>query len=309
MQVQNLFIFFSIFWKIIDFQSYEQQVPGIDHPITMIPIKGGSFQMGSNESADTQPVHEVAVNDFWMATYEVNWDQYEAFVFGEIQKNLVDKEKLNDLGIDGITGATTPYVEMSFGMGKDGYPAVNVTQYAALMYCKWLSASTGIFYRLPTEAEWEFACKAGTMKDFDGILGESAVFAGNNEGKYAKSGTKTPNKSGLFDMLGNVSEWTMDQYDPEFYKQSLKSNPWNKPSELYPRTTRGGSWKDDADGCSCSSRNPSNPNWKLRDPQFPKSLYWHTNAPFVGFRIVRPRIQPSKEEISKYWLDPIEDFN
>ena len=265
--------------------------------------------MGSNDSLDTKPIHTVEVSDFWMAKYEINWDQYETFVFGEIQKNLVDKEKMNALGIDAVSGATTPYVEMSFGMGKDGYPVINVTQYAALMYCKWLTASTGIFYRLPTEAEWEYACKANSSKDHEGLLEESAVYDSNNEGKYAKSGTKIKNKFGLFDMLGNVSEWTMDQYEPEFYKQSKKLNPWNRPVELYPRTTRGGSWKDSAEGCNCTTRKPSKPDWKRRDPQFPKSLYWHTNAPFVGFRIVRPRVQPSKEEIKKFWLDPMDDFN
>lgn len=291
---------------VLDFVAYEQEVPGVDHPYMMVPVPGGTFEMGSSKHSDTQ-LHEVSVDDFWMSAHEVSWDQYEVFVYGDVSKGLKSAAELRALGVDGVSGATSPYVEMSFGMGKDGFPAVNVTQYAALMYCKWLTARTGIFYRLPTEAEWEYACKAGKTEAAN--LDEVAVHANNNDGKYGKVGMRKPNTLGIYDMLGNVSEWTMDQYDATFYPTSPTANPWNKPTELYPRTTRGGSWKDAPEDCTCSERKPSNPNWKRRDPQFPKSLWWHTNAPFVGFRIIRPRRQPSASDIANYWIEAMDDFN
>ncbi len=303
-----------------DFDAYEQTIPGSDQAFAMVPISGGSFSMGSPESEPGRspaegPQHPVTVADFWMGQYELNWQQYELFVYrDETQFNtLVEPEQLQALAIDGITGATTPYVEMSFGMGKEGFPAINVTQYAALQYARWLSAKTGHFYRLPTEAEWEYACRAGTTTawsfgDDAAALEEYAIYKGNSEGRYARPGSRKPNAWQLYDMHGNVAEWTMDQFDPGFYAESSGDNPWNRPTELYPRVARGGSWIDEPAQLRCAARRPSAPEWKERDPQIPKSDWWHTNAPFVGFRLVRPRVQPSPADIKQYWLQAMEDY-
>ncbi|MEH6584643.1 MAG: SUMF1/EgtB/PvdO family nonheme iron enzyme [Halioglobus sp.] len=303
-----------------DFSAFDQPIPGTDHFIPMVPVRGGTFIMGSPESEPGRsevegPQHEVDVADFWMGQYEINWQQYELFVYRDAAQfnELVATEKLQALGIDGMTGATSPYVEMSFGMGKDGYPVVNVTQHAALHYAQWLSAKTGRFYRLPTEAEWEFACRAGTGTAFSfdeggATLGDYAIYQDNSEGQYARPGTRKPNALQLYDMHGNVAEWTMDQFDPGYYAVANKDNPWNRPTELYPRVARGGSWIDNPDQLRCAARRPSAPNWKERDPQIPKSLWWLTNAPFVGFRLVSPRVQPSKADIERYWLEAIEDY-
>lgn len=140
-------------------------------------------------------------------------------------------------------------------------------------------------------------------------INDVAWFSENSDNKYKKTGLKKPNKLGVYDMLGNVSEWVLDQYDPSYYETSPKKNPWNTPTELYPRVLRGGSWKDTADKICCTSRTASEPAWKQRDPQIPKSDWWYTDAPFIGFRILRPRMQPSKEDIKKYWLEVIKDFN
>ena len=110
-------------------------------------------------------------------------------------------------------------------------------------------------------------------------------------------------------MLGNVSEWVLDQYDANYYSNAPKENPWNIPTKLYPRVVvRGGSWKDTASKLCCTSRQRSRSNWKVRDPQIPKSKWWHTEASFIGFRVVRPKVQPSSEEIKKYWLKAIVDY-
>ncbi|MDO5972342.1 SUMF1/EgtB/PvdO family nonheme iron enzyme [Flavivirga aquimarina] len=297
-----------------EFKDYTITIEDKQIAIDLVAIEGGTFYMGADKNDTTRkknekPQHQVKLDDFWIGKYEITWKQYDAFVYEKFDNtDLKENPKLDALGIDALSGATTPYVDMSFNMGKVSAPAVNMTQYAAIMYCKWLSSKTGIFYRLPTEAEWEYVCKKGET-DKTETINDVSWFSGNSENKYKKIGLKNANKIGVYDMLGNVSEWVLDQYSTSYYETSPKENPWNKPTELYPRVLRGGSWKDTADKICCTSRTPSNPLWKRRDPQIPKSDWWHTDAPFIGFRIVRPKIQPSKENIQKYWLEVIKDFN
>ena len=187
---------------------------------------------------------------------------------------------------DAITHPTQPYVEMSFGMGKDQFPAISMTQHAANKYCQWLSAKTGQFYRLPTEAEWEYACRAGTTTayywgDDASQIGDYCWWGKNSDFKYQKVGKKKPNPWGLYDMLGNVVQWTLDQYDAEFYARSSHDNPWNKAVNPYPHVARGGSWDDDDPAkLRCGVRRASSPAWKIQDPQLPKSVWYHTDAQF-----------------------------
>jgi len=311
-----LALFFGVIGQNIvaqEFSNYEQEVKNETFLFEMVAVSGGEFSMGAKtddatRKKDEKPSHKVEVDDFWMGKYEVTWEQYDAFVFGEFTPSqFKQSSELKKLGIDGVTGATTPYVEMSFGMGKGKFPAVNMTHYAAIMYCKWLTSKTGVFYRLPTEAEWEYVCKKGKT-DSASDKGTVAWYKNNSKKAYGKTGTKTANGLGIHDLLGNVSEWVLDQYSETYYANSPKKNPWNKPSDLYPRVTRGGSWKDTADKLCCTYRKASKAKWKQRDPQIPKSDWWLTDASFVGFRIVRPKVQPSKKEIKKYWLEAITDY-
>lgn len=300
------------------FPAYREIIPGTTLNFNMAPIQAGKAVIGSPENEpgrkkDEGPVHEVALDGFWIGTNEVTWELYELFVYPAIDKAKRTSPKKTE--VDAITTPTPPFTDMSFGMGKTGYPAVNMTQYAALAYCKWLTEKTGHFYRLPTEAEWEYACRAGSTQSYffgddKAMLSEYAWYSKNSNEKYHKVGTKKPNPWGLYDMLGNVAEWTLDQYLPLFYStaQGQKKNAWAIPSTLYPRTVRGGSWDDDAADLRCASRLASAASWKKRDPQIPKSDWWNTDASFVGFRVVRPFIQPSAEEIQKYFAKQPEDF-
>ncbi len=293
-------------------ESYRLELPGTTQALEMVFLEGGDFKIGSPSSEkghqqDESPQAIIEIASFWMASTETTWNLYQHFVERDVDGRATQKkdQDLVDLDIDAISGATTPYVDMSFGMGTDDYPAIGMTQKAAVQFCKWLSALTGNFYRLPTEAEWEYACRAGSQTayshgNYATDLELYAWFEENSEGKYHKVGQKKPNAWGLFDMHGNVAEWTLDQYDVEAYKK-LSKIKWNKPLKTYPKSVRGGSWIDSAEKLRAAARRGSDPQWKMRDPQIPKSEWWHTDAPFVGFRIVRPYQTPSKKEQELYW--------
>jgi formylglycine-generating enzyme required for sulfatase activity len=177
-----------------------------------------------------------------------------------------------------------------------------MSQQAGIMYCKWLYDNTGVFYRLPTEAEWEYACRAGSETTDQSQLNKIAYFKDNSSGKYHKVKQLLPNAWGVYDMLGNLSEWTLDQYDPNaLAKITDLKNPTVPPASKYPRTAKGGSFVDEAKVLRCSNRIPSSPDWNKRDPQIPKSRWWLTDGMYMGFRVVRPLKQPSKEEIERFY--------
>lgn len=298
--------------------SYTQQVNGTDLKFDMIAVPGGVFKMGSpaqekGRKEDEGPQHPVKLDAFWIGKYEVTWDLFEPFVYKnyELLKGDVSAE------VDAVARPTTPYLDMTFGMGKAGLPAVGMTQYAAIQFCKWLYARTGVFYRLPTEAEWEYACRAGSGTAYsfgsdESKLGEYAWYKANSDKKTHPPGSRKPNDWGIYDMHGNVSELTMDQYIPDFYKQfegKTAENPLAEQTELYPIVIRGGSFADEAEELRTAARAGSDPAWKALDPQIPKSNWWFPEAPFIGFRIVRPLNPPSKEEIEAYYnRKPIPDF-
>jgi formylglycine-generating enzyme required for sulfatase activity/mono/diheme cytochrome c family protein len=303
-------------------EPYKVRIPDSRVDFEMLPIPGGEFVMGSPESEakrkdDEGPQLKVKVDPFWMGKYEVTWDEYELFMYpdprvrrGRKNGSLVLVGEPENT-VDALARPTPPYVDMSFGMGRYGYPAISMTQHAALMYCKWLTAKTGVFYRLPTEAEWEYACRAGTTTAYHfgedpADLEDYAWYYDNSDGQYQKIGLKKPNPWGLYDMHGNVMEWTLDQYASDSYSalaqfEGTLRNPWVKPVTLYPRVAKGGSWDDDPEGLRSAARVGSRPNWKQQDPQLPKSIWYLTDAQWLGFRLVRPARTPSPEEMEAYW--------
>ena len=294
-------------------KNYQQAIQGTKLAFDMQAIPAGEFLMGSkNGNADELPVHRVKLDAFWMSKFEVTWDIFEPFLYK-------DYEKSNSSNIppqvDAVTRPTKPYLDMTFGMGKQNHPALAMTQYNAIQFCKWLYVRTGIFYRLPTEAEWEYACRAGTITDFsfgndEQKLNEYAWFKNNSDKKTQEVGLKKPNAWGLHDMHGNVAEWTYDQYSKDFYANSVNSkNPVAIPDQLYPLVVRGGSYEDEAKYLRSAARTASDPAWKQIDPQIPKSNWWFPEAPFIGIRLVRPAIEPTKAQIEAYYnKPPIKDF-
>jgi formylglycine-generating enzyme required for sulfatase activity len=289
---------------------YKVTVPNTIVSYDVVPVPAGDFTMGSPASVtgaapDEKPSHKVHVDAFAMQAHEVTWDEYRLFMFANQAGETTHKDEV----VDAVSRPTRPYVEMSFGMGINGYPAISMTQNAANKYAEWLSSKTGEFYRLPTEAEWEYACRAGTETAYffgndASMLGDYAWFAGNAGGKYARVATRKPNPWGLYDMLGNVMEWTLDAYAP--YQGKAETDPWVRATKPYPQAVRGGSWNDPAGKVRCAARVASDASWKQQDPQLPKSIWYMTDAQWLGFRLVRPGKVPSAEEMFRYWNNGVE---
>ncbi len=279
-------------------KAYKVTIPATTVSYDMVSVPAGEFTMGSTGPKDEQPPHKVKLDAFWMQAHEVTWDEYRLFMFAKQANEVAHKDEL----VDGVSRPTRPYMEMSFGMGINGFPAISMTQHAANKYAEWLSAKTGEFYRLPTEAEWEYACRADAPPPTP--LDDYAWFSSDSHGKYQKVATKKPNQFGLFDMLGNAMEWTLDAYAS--YKPGDAENPYVRPTAPYPMAVRGGSWNDPAASVSCSARVASDASWKQQDPQLPKSIWYETDAQWLGFRLVRPVKVPSAEEMSRYWNNGVE---
>jgi formylglycine-generating enzyme required for sulfatase activity len=301
-----------------EMKPYAELIEHSPAKIEMAPIPGGRFVMGSPASEadrreDEGPQHAVDVAPFWMSKCEITWNAYEVWMadLDIVRRELTGvepntRDKLAD--VYQLSQPTKPYTDMTFGMGKRGYPAISMTQHAARTFCKWLTQKTGRYYRLPTEAEWEYAARAGTTTayhfgDDPDDLGEYAWYYDNSDEKYHKVGTKKPNPWGLYDMHGNVAEWVLDQYAVDFYgaKDASAASPLNIPKTLFPRVVRGGSWDDDPDALRSAARRGSSIDWKEQDPQIPQSIWYHTDALGVGFRIVRPLETPSAAEQAAKW--------
>ncbi|MCU7504634.1 MAG: formylglycine-generating enzyme family protein [Ignavibacteria bacterium] len=191
----------------------------------MVKVEGGWFDMGSNEGqADEKPVHRVRVDSFAIAQYEVSFEEYDRFC------EITNRPKAEDNG---------------WGRGKR--PVINVSWTDAVEYCRWLSSMTGEKFRLPTEAEWEFAAKGGNKNSgfrFSGSdnIDEVAWHSGNSGGRTHETGTKKPNELELYDMNGNVWEWCIDWYKEDYYASSQAGNNPRGPATGIYHPLRGGSW-------------------------------------------------------------------
>ena len=314
--------------KLVEGKPFVQKIPGTDVSFNLVPIPGGKFLMGSPDTekkrkSDEGPQFTVEVDPFWMATCEVTQPEYNLFLenysrLSGIGAPAIPKDKL----ADAVT-YPTPMYTLDAGpklerMGQGGkFPAVIMSQFAARQYTKWLSKKTGHFYRLPTEAEWEYAARAGTntaysFGDDPAKLDEYGYFIDNSEKpkggdpSYWEVGSKKPNPWGLYDMHGNVANWCIDAYAADWYKQFAgKTIKWNQiinwPKEQYPRVIRGGSYQSDPEQCRSASRIGSNQKMNIQDPQLPQSPHWLSDGFWIGFRVISPVNEPTEAEKHKYW--------
>ncbi len=289
----------------VAFAPYAETIPGSDVKFDLVPIQGGAFTMGSppDEPGHTDqevPALQVQVEPFWMGRCEVRWEEYDRWYEADLPQSKKP---------DGLSKPTPAYTDMTFNMGRDGYPAICMSQVAARQYCVWLSKVTGHFYRLPTEAEWEYACRAGTTTaysfgDDPAQLDDYAWHVGNAEQAYHKVGLKKPNPWGLYDMHGNAAEWCADTFLADLLTEAHgaapRPDPFFPPPQdskgrpvRFPHALRGGSWLDDAPRLRSAARRASDPAWNKRDPQIPRSWWYLTEGQLVGFRVVRPLHEPT----------------
>jgi formylglycine-generating enzyme required for sulfatase activity len=282
-------------------KGYVEELAGTRVKFEMVAIPGGTYMMGSPESeagrqADEGPQHPVTVRPFWMGKMEVTWDEYD--LYWRKLPGAKPGVTANDKAADAVTKPTNPYADETFGHGREGNPVLCITYHAAMEYCRWLSAKTGKLYRLPTEAEWEWACRAGTTTAYSfgddaSKLDDYAWYDKNSEDVAHKVGKKKANPWGLHDMHGNVAEWCIDHFAKDGYKTFSLKEPTLSPVVLptnkrYSYVVRGGSWADGPAKLRSAARRGSEKEWLRRDPQRPQSIWWMTDADFVGFRVVRP---------------------
>ena len=267
----------------------------------MVPVPAGTFEMGSPESeagrqADEGPQHTVKLPAFYMGKIEVTWDEYDQFGFSlDLQRKRKLGTQPSKEGADAVSRPTPPYADESWGWGKEKQPVIGITHYSAVKYCEWLSAKTGKKYRLPTEAEWEYAARAGTKTAYS--FGEDpsqawrvCLVQGELRGAAAYRRAEEAQCVGPARHARQCRRVDGRRIRPGFYTKAGASPvaPFNDGGDaLYPHVVRGGSWDDDPARLRSAARRSSEEKWSRRDPQNPKSKWWHTDATFVGFRVVR----------------------
>ncbi len=303
------------------FTPYTEKIPGTDVTFEMVPVKGGTFTIGSPEKepgreADEGPQRTVEVGSFWIGKFEVTWDEYDQYAYA-IEAPPQPGAPTTPAA-DAITRPTPSYGDEARGFGKGRQPVLDVTHHAAMEYTRWLASVTGKAYRLPTEAEWEYAARAGSAAAYSfgsdpKALGEYAWYAENSEERPHAVGGKKPNKLGIHDLHGNMSEWCLDQYVPDFYAKLPSDRPTLMPVSLpndrrYPHVARGGSWADDPTELRSAARRASSEEWSRRDPQSPQSIWWHTDATIVGIRVLRaveekPELKNIRSTVTRNSLD------
>jgi formylglycine-generating enzyme required for sulfatase activity len=340
---------------------YTETLPGTDVKFEMVPVSGGEFMLGSppgeaDRSDDEGPQVRIKVEPFWIGKHEVTWAEYRTFMsmydaFKKMQLLVMNRKegdgegdaaaaenwrvlqmhawngKLEEeWGVDAVTAPTPLYdSNFTYSVGDlPNQPAVTITQFAARQYTKWLSGITGSDYRLPSEAEWEYAARAGTTTAYSfgddaAELADYSWFEDNANYELHPVGSKKPNPWGLFDMHGNVAEWTLDEYQEDAYAKlgdgvvnAKDAVRWPSNSKPYPRVIRGGSWYEPAAMARSAARHKSaeDDEWKISDPNIPLSPWWYTEeaAQAVGMRIIRPLKPISDEEKKRVWEVDVEDL-
>jgi formylglycine-generating enzyme required for sulfatase activity len=282
---------------VTSFGDFTEQIPGSGVSFRMVAVPGGSFTIGSPEYEPLRDTDEVAaevrVDSFFIAEVEVTWDEYMEFyrqTASEGRSTDTEGARLSKEGVDAISGATPPYgkPDQNWGMGRR--PAISMSFHAAETYCRWLSEVTGKSYRLPTEAEWEYACRAGTgtpyffagdpseyektglfgRKPDTAVINTYVIYLGNSQSKTQEPSAVKANPWGLISMSGNVAEFCSDVYEG-----------------TDEHVIRGGSYRDGAAGVRSAARDHTRTAaWLKTDPQMPKSIWWYSDCFYVGFRVV-----------------------
>ena len=305
--------------EITSFENFIETIPGTAASISMIAVPGGEFTMGSPSDEPFRkenegPQRKVKVSPFFMGEVEVTWDQFWAFYSETMSEGRTPPAVIyannSREDIDAVSGPTPPFGLPDQGWGMGSRPAITMTHYSAQTFCQWLSLKTGRKYRLPTEAEWEYAARGGTATPYffegnpkklsnEGFL--KSIFKPDTTGIYShavyvnNSGNRTqepsearPNPFGLKNMLGNVMEYCSDWYAEDAYKSVSDGELDPKgPSEGTEHVVRGGHYNSDAAELRSAARSHTeHDDWLRTDPQNPKSIWWYSDVKGIGFRVV-----------------------
>ena len=268
-----------------DLEPYEETLEGTLVKFDMVPVPGGAYEFAN---PDTEETESLEIGPFWIGRTEVSWDEYDVFLlmldYPEEERTVSahgssDEADEEALPPDGVSRPSKPYAAPDMGWGHQGYAAIHISYHAAATYCEWLSKKTGKHYRLATEAEWEYACRAcelpaGPIEDADKLV-EMAWYWDTSEEQAHELGTKAANAWGIHDMLGNAAEWVHGEGRKHF--------------------VRGGSWEDEAEDVHPAARKKQDRSWQMSDPQIPKSKWWLADGPFIGFRVVCDPNPPAAE--------------
>ena len=305
--------------EVTEFKNFTEQIPGTAVTINMVAIPGGEFMMGSPEDEPLRgenegPPRRVSLSPFFMAEVEVTWDQYWAFYDetmseGRTPPSVIYANNSRE-DVDAVSGPTPPFGFPDQGWGMGNRPAITMTHYAAETFCQWLSLKTGKKYRLPTEAEWEYAARGGseTPYFFEGspkrysseglwnnlfgadttVINSYAIYAANSHNRTQSPDAVRANGFGLKNMAGNVMEYCSDWYQEDAYAalQDGAVNPTG-PATGEEHVVRGGYYGDDASALRSAARRPTeHEKWLKTDPQNPKSIWWYSDIKGIGFRVV-----------------------
>ena len=304
---------------VTEFKNYTETIPGTSASLKMVAIPGGTFTMGSPENepfrrSDESPQRSVTVSPFFMGEMEVTWDQYWAFYGETMSEGRISPEEVyannSREDVDAISGPTPPFGFPDQGWGMGERPAITMTHYAAETFCQWLSKKTGKKYRLPTEAEWEYAARGGTSTPYffegspkkfsnegfwNGLFGADTavinsyvVYVNNSKNRTQEPAKMMANPFGLKNMLGNVMEYCSDWYAEDAYSQLQDgaTDPQG-PASGEEHVVRGGLYNEDASEMRCAARaHTEHDAWLKTDPQNPKSIWWYSDIKGIGFRVV-----------------------
>lgn len=301
--------------KVTEFIGFTERIPGTAVSFNMVAVRGGSYIMGSPESEplrnpDEGPQRKVTLSPFWIAEAEVSWDEYLAFFRATGSQGRTEGQITKSMNVDAISGPTPPWGAPDQGWGKGRRPAITMSWQAAEVYCRWLSKVTGKKYRLPTEAEWEYACRGGTNTPYffsgspkkftskgffkkvfgtdTAVISSYAVYLLNSNSKTQEPSFVESNPFGLKNMSGNVAEFCLDYYSAETYRSDSTAavNP-RGPAKGSEHVIRGGSFRSDAKDIRSAARDyTKTAAWLVTDPQMPKSIWWYSDVIDVGFRVV-----------------------
>ncbi len=305
--------------EITSFATFTEKIPQTNISFKMVAIPQGEFTMGSDSGEpfhkeDEAPTRKVKISKFFMSEIEVTWDMYWAFYGETFSEGRTPPEKVyannSRPDVDAVSGPTPPFGIPDQGWGSGSRPAITMTHYAAQTLCQWLSLKTGKTYRLPTEAEWEYAARGGTQTPyfFEGspksysdngfwrkfidadttIINSYAIYNKNSKLQTAEPSSVAANGFGLKNMLGNVMEYCSDWYSPTAYSDGAGDliDPQG-PTSGTEHVVRGGKYDDDASLLRSAARSHTqHESWLKRDPQQPKSIWWYSDMKGIGIRLV-----------------------